>query len=50
MNGGDEPGSTKLKIKETLMHSTVIDQTPHGWAAGDEKSAVQHRRLHPSGF
>jgi hypothetical protein len=44
MIGGEEPGSTKLKIKET------IDQTPHGWAAGDEKSAVQHRRLHPSGF
>ena len=32
------------------MYSTVIDQTPHEWAAGDEKSAVLHRRLHPPGF
>jgi hypothetical protein len=47
MNGSGEPGSEKLKIKETLMHSTVIDQTPQGCAAGDQKSAAQTRQLHP---
>jgi hypothetical protein len=46
MYGSSEPGSKKLKIKETLMQLTVIDQTPYGCAAGDQKSAVQTRRPH----
>jgi hypothetical protein len=46
MYGSGEPGSEKLKIKETLMQLTVIDQTPNGCAAGDQKSAVQTRHLH----
>jgi hypothetical protein len=49
MSGSGEPGSEKLKIKETLMHSTVIDQTPQGCAAVDQKSAAQTHHLHPIG-
>jgi hypothetical protein len=47
MKGCGDPGSEKLKIKETLMQLTVIDQTPNGCAAGDQKSAVQTHRPHP---
>ncbi len=28
MKGRGEPGTEKLKIKETLMQLTIIDQTP----------------------